>query len=361
MTINLNRVTAKQVAKLVSELDSKGRFQVILELLHTLESGQLQELLEAVDQKYGEALLDEEESFEEEYKFEYKEISNNFYAYVRQRGNVQCNEYLGPMRFLPGKKYQLTHKLNNTIKTLAGLGLHRDGEQIYLRIQHLSPIDEVKSYLYYDKTQPFPRRPQEEGIEPLFSKKEWKIKCLGPIKGPEASLDEQEKTHSRTEAAQQPKKFAIKEGQDTYQEKTSSVARRSKPSQPEMPQKRKPQLIIQVKKNFIPQVITCLEQWEVLSQALPSNSQWKLMRSTDRLVLHNQAGEAIVDYNSASQVLTTQSASSLLSWLLEIMSAVANSKVVNRQQKSTASRWLPRLQCAPSKDSIELLAYLFYL
>ena len=99
----------------------------------------------------------------------------------------------------------------------------------------------------------------------------------------------------------------------------------------------------------------------MLSGAIPTNPQWKLVQHAEGLALCNQDQEVVVELNTSSQLLMARSAHALLTWLQEIMLAVASSKLVNEQQRTFASRWLPKLSCAPLDDNNRLLAHLFNL
>lgn len=355
MASNLDQLTSEQIFELASELDKKGRFWLVRQLLPTLTSEQLTDLLTEVDETLSQVVLDEEGALDARAKFNIKEVNNNFYAYIEHWGRAMyCNLYIGPLRIMPGIKYKLTHKKTKEVKTLAGLGIYREGEQVYLRIQHLTPVNEEKSYLFYDRSHRFPRRPQEEGIDPLFGRKEWKIEVIGKL---EETL-EPDKEPAALEPAPiletpQPRKKILHTG------KLNSIPSSAPKTEPA--RAKKTHALIRTKRKFATQIEDYLEQWELLSQAIPSNPQWKLTPYADGLVLLNQAQEVVVEFNNTSQTLKTTSAEALLSWLQEIMFSVASSKLVNQQMQSAANQWLTLLASAPLEDSNQLLAYLFNL
>jgi len=337
MPVNLDLKTRKDVAELVARLDARTKRMFWAELVDAMkEPGQLEELLAAAEQRLADILLNEEEDPKIRAKFEYKEVDSNFYAYIRLWGETQLNLYIGPMRFLPGVRYRLTHKNSREVKTLVGMGLYRDEEQVYLKIQHLTPTDEIKSYLFYDRTQRFPRRPQEDVIEINFSKKEWKIENLGLIEGLEGAVVETLTAPVDVDALKAP------------------IPRFESPAKQQ-------KIEVQVKSKSVTQVKDYMTQWAVLSRALPTNPQWELSHLPNRILLHREGGEMIVEFNSSSRTLSNKSPRLLLSNLDQIMFKVASSALVNREQQSVASRWLLRLQRAPKTDNEELLNYLFNL
>lgn len=375
MASNTGRVDIGQIVESAFELEEKDRLQIMLKLFPTLKSSSVERLLEIGEQILADILLNEEKTLEHQAKFEYKEVKGGFYAYLRDWGGEKHNSYLGPMRFMPGYKYNLTHRLRKTVITLVSLGLYREEEKIYLMLQQLTPVFETQSYLYYDKNdvENYPRRPQIS-LENLFSKRKWVIECLGPI---EAGAETQ-KTFLVSGVPTIEKLKSLEPIYQSNETKKSSVpsaitdvkqvqkterlaAKRIVPIPMETPRNRKVQSVVQVKKNFIPGVIKILEQWEELSQAIPSSPQWKIARNGDGVALCNQAGDIVVQYDNSSQALVALSAHSLLAWLREIMFAVASSKMVSQHQQSIAERWLPRLECAPKQDGAELLAHLFNL
>jgi hypothetical protein len=360
MAINLNQLTSGQVIELASHLDKRERYRAVRQLLYTLDSRQLEDLEVALAHTLTEVLLEEQENELELAKFAYKRIppsSNNHYAYIRQwaREEFVPNIYIGKMQFMPDKVYQLTHKVTSETQTLAGLGLYRDGEQVYLKLHHLTPVDKVESYLFYDKTLRFPRRPQEDNIEAFFSKKQWKIECLGTLEEFEAS---QKQSHPRLESlsqeAPQAKKLTPRQPKKFIAPDLASPTAIKEQDKP-LPAK------ITVQKKFVPQVKAFLEQWEKFSHLLSSHPQWRLRKDSNGLTLQDSQGKAILEYNTTSGTLTTSSAHALHDWLEEIMFAVAKSQLVNEKQQSVASRWLTRLKSAPLQNSDKLLAYLFNL
>lgn len=350
MAIHTNQV--EQVLELALKLDQKARYRVVRRLIPTLDSWQIEDLLASAEDTLERVRLEEEE-IGPRAKFLYKEISNNNYAYIQHWGEQQyINLYIGPIRFLPGMKYKLTHKITKQVQTLMGLGLHRDGEQVYMKLKFLSPIEQEESYLFYDHSAQFPRRPQEEGIEPLFSKKIWKIEVIEEASQELANGEQVDQMQPTVEAV------SLSTKEESRPRKTISSVRKSE--QQQAPQRRT-KAVVQVKRRFLNQVKTYLEQWEFLSRAIPSNPQWKLIEHTDGVVLCNQDQQVVVELNTSSQLLTAHSAHALLTWLQEIMLAVASSQLVNEEHRTVASGWLPKLSCAPLSDNNRLLAHLFNL
>lgn len=350
MAIHTNQV--EQVLELALKLDQKARCRVVRRLIPTLDSWQIEDLLASAEDALEAVLLAEEEMIGPRASFLYKEISNNYYAYIQHWGEQQyINLYIGPIRFLPDKKYKLTHKETGEVQTLVGLGLYRDGEQAYMKLKFLSPIEKEESYLFYDRSAQFPRRPQEEGIEPLFSKKIWKIEVIKELSQELANGERVDQDSSSVKAVSLPTK------EESRPRKTISSVGGSEPQAPQ----RKTKAVVRVKRRFLNQVKTYLEQWEFLSRAIPSNPQWKLIEFTDGLALCNQEQKVVVELNTSSQILTAHSAHALLTWLQEIMLAVASSQLVNEEHRTVASGWLPKLSCAPLEDNNRLLAHLFNL
>lgn len=115
---------------------------------------------------------------EEQAMFEYKQISSNYYASIRFLNEKRRRIYLGLVLFMPGKTYKLTHKKTGRFKTLTGLGLYRDKQKIYLKVNYLTPVNTIKSYAYYDGALACPRLPLFKLLVATFSPKEWDIKYL---------------------------------------------------------------------------------------------------------------------------------------------------------------------------------------
>lgn len=344
-------LTSDTVLELASGLNRKARYRVVVRLLRTLDSEQLEQLSQTLENTLTDAILEEEAALESYAKFLYKDINNNFYAYIQHWGEkMYWNHYIGPMRFMPGKKYKLTHKKTGEVQILEGLGLYRDGEQVYMKLKHLTPIEQEQNYLFYDPTLRFPRRPQEDCIDIAFSKKEWRIDVMEE----EASDEEEEEL----EQEQQPT-ATIEESKP--RKKISSDLNLPLPNPLKTPQPKKSKGLVRVKRNLIPQIKGYLEQWKMLNQMVSSTSQWKLIEHPEGFVLCNQAEEVIVEFNSVSHLLSTKSAQALHSWLKEIMLAVTNSKLITEQNKVVANQWMSRFNHAPLEDSNKLLAYLFNL
>lgn len=160
------------VLKLAQQLNAKNRLKVILELIATLETEQLEDLQLEVEQVLtARTFLHEEtpllEVGQQRRKTEIKYINGKAYAYLRWRDRSESDKYLGPIPLIPGKTYRLTHKMDGTVKVLTVLALQLEAdEQVYLSVQLLQPYAAVKSYLY------------PECLKHVFSKKEWLIELL---------------------------------------------------------------------------------------------------------------------------------------------------------------------------------------
>lgn len=175
MTNHQDQPTFEQVVKLARKLDSKRRLLVLRELVNTLNCDLVEELKIKVEQTIVLSELEEPNELEQvptqpSNNFEIKRIQNKHYAYLRCREDGYYKfKYLGPMPLIPGNTYTLASKVKtNTTKTLTPLGLEIEGDQIYLKVKLLKPINTIKSYRYPDC------------LDTVFSKKEWRIQKVIP-------------------------------------------------------------------------------------------------------------------------------------------------------------------------------------
>jgi hypothetical protein len=297
-----------EVLALATKLNHEDRERFVMELIKTLEIKRLENILAEIESTIAlQRTSSRPEIFIDlQPKIEIKNISGKFYAYLRswETNTKQLkSKYLGAIPFQEGHVYQLSDKSGN-VKTLTLKGLYKKEDDFFLLIEHLTPHHEIISYSYPDC------------IKTEFSKKDWTIKHL-----------------------------------------SSTVN-----SKPQEFQPLNKELEILVQKEFSPQIIRCLQQWEVLSCSLPVEFQWTFTLENNNALLTNYQQEIIVQYNTITQVLKTQkSAYSLLTWLQNISWQASNCQDFIKEHKAVAQRLFSRLQNAPQKDSVQLFSFLFDL
>jgi len=365
-----NPLTAKKLAKLAKQLDPKRQLSLIKELVGILSPHLLEAMKTEAEQEWILRQLDGIEEPEEldelpARHFEFKEIKHKHYAYLRWREDGRHkSQYLGPMPFLPGHTYTLTHKKHGNKKTFTPLGLEVENDQIYLKVQVLNPIHTIQSYLY------------PECLNTIFNKKEWSIqKVASPhtekeeafntsLFDPQAAFTPPIKPEVRNAGEAEPKPDTLKPQkaeplQVTTRKSRSKLIRIPNPET--LKDKRAP--ILEVPNQLVPQVYATLKQWSNLSQSLGTTSQWTLLDKGNKVTLRaTQENKTIMEYNRAiGSVTSPHPVPVLMEWLQQIANAANSSQLVDQDKKTQAQRLKTRLQGAPKDNSAVLLAYLLGL
>lgn len=385
MTLGLTAID-----EFLKNLDNKARYYVVDMLLPTLARWQLEKVNEKSEKLIGNILLEQETS----YLYDIREVNSNYYAYIKRMGREYPNLYLGVMRFRKGKTYRITHKTNGKEKIVRGLGLEQKGVKTYLKIEFLYPDPVIRSYLFYDPTLDIPRRPQTtdvERVEEDMTEGDRQVVLSTPEQN---LLGLGEKPARRAIAPREDwsaifvkKDWVVEEIKeaDTKRSGHSSKINSSEssnniplplPSKNQIPVSRPPENLykkktvqqkqglasIQVGKNFSHQVELYLQQWATFSQILPNNPQWELLVEPNVHRLIDQLSKrTIVEYERNSQRLSAKSVRVLHTLLFEIISNVASSNLVPKEQQSLAQRWLLQLRNPPLVNEQELLAFIFNL
>lgn len=386
MTVNLAAVD-----QFIDKLDQKARYYIVNKILPGLAVWQLDKIAESAE-RLAENISSQKES---SFLYDIREVNNNYYAYIKRIGKEYPNIYIGVMRFRQGRTYRITHKHKPIEKIVRGLGLEQKGVKTYLNIEFISPEAEICSYLFYDPNLNIPRSPQQWDIEneesldedgqvvlstleqnisrgrrkantyredwsAIFVKKDWVVEEITE----ENKNNLQPKQTLNTAKASEP---------DSRNEKDITLPL---PNKKQIPISRPPEnlykkkliqpkqelVLIRVEKTSSQQVERYLQQWANLIGLLPNNPKWKLVIESNLYKLIDQSSNrVIVEYERTSQRLSARSVRVLHSLLFEAMSNVANSKLVTREQKSLAQRWLLQLQKPPLDDEQELLAFIFNL
>jgi len=364
-------LTPKKLAKLAKQLDPKCQLRLIKELAGILSPHLLEAMKTEAEQEW---ILRQLEGIEEPEEldefparhFEFKEIKHKHYAYLRWREDRRHkSQYLGPMPFLPGHTYTLTHKKTGNKETFTPLGLEVENDQIYLNVQVLNPIHTIQSYLY------------PECLNTIFSKKEWSIQKVAsphiekkevfntnPF-GPQAAFTPPIKPEVRNAGEAEPRPGTLKpEKAEPLQARTTRKSRskliRIADSE-NLKDKRTP--ILEVPNKLVPQVYATLKLWENLSQSLGTTPQWTLLDKGNKVTLRaTQENKTIMEYNRAlGSVTSPRPAPVLIEWLQQIANAVSSSPLVDQDTKTQALRLKTRLQGAHKDNSAVLLAYLLGL
>lgn len=364
-------LTPKKLAQLAKQLDPKRQLSLIKELAgifspHLLETmkteAEQEQILRQLDGTEELAELDERPARH----FEFKKIKHKHYAYLRWREDgCHKSEYLGPMPFLPGNTYTLTHKKDGNTKSFTPLGLEIEDDQVYLKVQILKPVHTIRSY-------PYP-----ECLDTIFSKKEWTIQqATSPLTERKETLnpklpDLQDaftpsvKPEVRDAGESEPLPDTLKPKRAEPLQTTTSRKSHSKPIRVPNPEtlKDKGTPILEVPNKLVPQVYATLKQWEDLSQSLHSTPQWTLVDKGNKVNLRaTQEDATIIEYNRAlGSVTSPHRAPILIKWLQQIADAVSTSQLVGQDTKTQAIRLKTRLQGAPQDNTAVLLAYLLGL
>lgn len=348
MSSKLNNVTVEQILEQALELGRKDRLYLVKELIATFKATQLEELQSVLEREITDAILEDEEGI----KIEYKYVNEGFYAYLRQWGKErQKSLYLGRMDFLPGVKYKLTSKKTRQVEIIVGLGLEREGNQLFLKLLYLSPIRKVESHIFYDKDITLPRTPATELTNVTFSLKEYQIEVIGLASASELGNELVEPLSERVKRNIKRKLGLIKEAHTTLQQKIALV------------EDKQPVEII-VQKRLSHSIRLFLEQWVSLSNLLPSNPQLEIVRKDDKLLLLASDQKVVLEYSVKSYTLKANSVSRLINLLRVITTNIvsSNSGLVHREQKEIATLWLSRIGTVPNQESSEEgLANLFHL
>ena len=203
MAIDLDKPTLQQVLKLATQLNTKHRLKIVSELVATLDSEQLEDLVLAVEEAITlRAILGEEFVCDHQpkgrKKIEIKHISGRSYAYVRWRDRSHSDQYLGPLPFLPGKTYRLTHKLDGSVKVFTVLDCNLDDEeQPYLLLEQIEPYPAKKRYRY------------PECLKQVFHKRQWTVEILPVTPSVTPEVTEQVGLASRASSEHRPVKYIL--------------------------------------------------------------------------------------------------------------------------------------------------------
>lgn len=386
-------------------LDKKEKYHVISKLISALTLSQVESLLDKLEQKQADLILEKETSALFDIRLA---ANNNSYAYLKRLGKEYPNLYLGPIYFKQGTVYKLTNKHTNAQKVIRSLGLEQRGLQTYLKIEFLLPQKEVREYLFYDADLTLPRIPQKIDLEKIeenlsegdkhiffsnieknisninkyksiiqpredwsaiFLKKDWQVEEIRESVNSSSTIDlkvneiDQLKKNKlivdNTSNTNSPylSNLTNKQVVTTSHENSSN-----KKSPKQSLQTKKIQFSVQVGNYFHTQVESYLHQWTRLSQILPNNPQLSLLVEANRLVLSNLSNNKIlVEYDRKLRRLNAKSPRLLYSLVYEIVSNVAINNFIPSEQRSLGQKWLSHLQNPPLHDNKILLASMFDL
>lgn len=344
------------------KLSDKDRIKLIKNLYYDFKLNRLHFLSELLDQAIAEAIAREEEHDNKRATFLYKKTAGKYYVSLRLWGNEECNTYLGPMPLYPGVKYKLTHLITRETKTVLGHKLYRNEEQVYWKVEQLTPTHEIFTYLYYDRESEFPRRPQDVCIKQVFSKKEWRIEQIED----DIEIINLDREDFKEEVVTQTS--SLKNGNSLLEETAIPVDRASlnlptnlTDVSQKIPKKRVTLITILVEKNYEKQVRTLLTQWVDLSQLLLPKYRWNLIANESSYRIFDNENRLLVQYDTTSRTIATKSPHNLLSLLKQNLQAIIQNSLVTKEQQVLVNRYLLRFSEAPQHDYNKLLAYLFSL
>lgn len=358
-SIDTDFITAIESAK---KLADKDRIKLIKQLFPDFSLNRLKYLSQLLEEAISDAIDREDEIANKRATFLYKKVHNNTYVSLRFWGIEECNIYLGPMPFLPGVKYKLTNLVSGETKTLLGHKLFRNEEQVYMKVEQLTPVHQVLSYLYYDHESEFPRRPQDVCIKQVFSKKKWRIEKIEDDLEITNSNREDFKEEVVTEISSFKKAPSLLEETAIPIAKTTSnlpvnLAHKNQ----KIPKKRVALITILVEKTFEKQVQTLLTQWVDLSQFLQPKYRWNLIANGTSHCIFDSENRLLVEYSTTARTIATKSPHTLLNLLKQNLQAIIQNSLVTQEQQALVNRYLLRFNEAPQNDYNKLLAYLFSL
>ncbi|PSB26418.1 hypothetical protein [Chlorogloea sp. CCALA 695] len=353
------------------QLEDKNIIKLIKSLLPQLNSRKLQHLAEILETAIADAFEAESDVLEGRAKFLYKTVKSNNYVSLVAWGKDECNEYLGPMPFLPGITYKLTHMITGETKTLKGHKLERRQNQIYMVVEELDPIHKTLDYLYYDRDLEFPRRPQDVCIKTVFSKKKWQIEKLTHTSTTDISVKENTNHNGVLDKILKPthqlslgseKKEVSKDSVSSKKLNLLGTTNSSKSSLVRNSARRQASLTtVQVNKHSINQVKILMAQWVELTKVLQFDYHWQLVTTENAVRIYERSGRTLVECNDNSHIVTAKSPHLLLESLINNLKFVSNSSQISADKKNLVDNYLLRFSNAPKEDATKLLAYIFSL
>ncbi len=371
MITNSIDATFDKFLESVLALEDKDKVRLFKKVFPRLTLNRLKYLSQLIDEEIEEAAEREDEGVKKSAKFLYKQVGNNHYVSLVNWGGEDCNEYLGPMPFLPNVKYKLTHKITGDTKTLIGYKLYRENDEIYMKVEQLTPVHQVLEFLYYERYAEFPRRPQDICIKRVFAKKDWLIEKIKDTSSQTESINNELKNESSLSKSFQNQDSNLTNQKDnTLKEIIKPVSKENLSFQASSklpnvftnkPRKQTALTTVLVSKNFISQIKSIMNQWINLNQLLQSKYQWILIANEDSIGIYDSNNKVLVEYNSKFKTILTKSPHILLNLLKQNFQVITQNSLGSEQQQLLAIRYLERLNEAPINDATQLLAHLFGL
>jgi len=147
--------TIQSILRLLEQMSSEKRYELIRESITLLSSDQMADLLLEIEQiitlkaRLEEHLEPLENTERGRKKIEIKKLNGKYYAYLRWWDKYLKSKYLGILPMQPGKTYRLTHKKHGTVKVVSVVSLDLENdEQAYLQVRLLEPMQETTSFHY---------------------------------------------------------------------------------------------------------------------------------------------------------------------------------------------------------------------
>ncbi|PSB44113.1 hypothetical protein C7B80_21810 [Cyanosarcina cf. burmensis CCALA 770] len=375
MVVKLDRKTVAELIEEAQKLTPRELYVLTSRLIRDLKADYALALSEELEKVTTDKILEEDRNA---LKIEYRvqprfskranKIINGIYTWIVGWGASKKNTYIGPAYFLPHVKYRIVDRKTKTVNILVGLGFHREQEQVFLKILHLTPTRSIESYLYYDASRSMPTAPRAELEETLIAPV--KIQCLGIVENdPDV---ERHATQSLSDTlVEAVATMVVKEdlGGTQAPERPASAKKLLPTNEPQPP--RAPAVKTKtisykrlkertIRKELEPKVLERVQEWVKLSRVAPNVTQWRLREEEDKLSVVDAKDLSLVSYCRTSRQLGVENIRTLAGSLKTIAEAIIKADSLPLSYHEAALRWLNRLDSAPS-GADELLDSLFFL
>lgn len=356
----MEALEVQQLLEALLRLDVRYRSKIALLLIATLGSKDIELIKKSLPKLLDEARATEEANNNIYAKFEYKHLSSGDYAYIREWGTTKCNIYMGRMYLKPKHKYRAKNK-QGVIKVFVSLGLHRVGEnKVHLKIHQLEPTNAILDYEFFDLRQQS-KVAQEilrKKIELLYLRKGgWSLEDLG-----EQNIDigyvtptTQYTTNDKLDTYYEIKK--IKDDLELNSINLASAVDRDTAKQ----LKEERTVEMQLSPEMVRRVTDILQTWVSFNRAVPKRLQVKIIDESRCKTLITNSEVRLIELSISTNTVLVTLPNLLVNTLEESLSIVANSSLIDQEQKLQASRWLHSLAIIPQQNIQSILEALLYL
>lgn len=332
--------------------------QMVLKKLSELSYQDLENFADAFDKVLEQVREREDHESNSFVKIEYKQISDSYYAYLRDWGSNQLYKALGCVYFQPFRKYKLVHKKTKEIKILASLGLWRlEENKLFLLIQYAYPQSVLQQYEFLDFDLVFPAEPKapQRLLVKHFAKKQWEYYCLGEVDNfDELQIEQDTMTFVNSALVKIPH---LKIDIDIPQVKGQN----QKVLKKEVYLGTEP-ITIEVASKHMAGVVEKLRAWQTFSRALTDPGITRLKTSWNKdsnyFILATIQGQELVVLNDSTSTLSVPNPQLLWQLLWQNTVVVSKSTKVKFEHQELAKQLANILQNKQSYNSKEFLNYL---